>query len=304
MTAASIDIGSNTVLLLLAEIGNGKIRVIRDVQRVPRIAAGLSPGEKMSEPSEARLMTILNEYFSLIEQYRCERIFISATSAFRKASNGPEIKASIERLFGTEVKIVSGDEEAELSFLGTLDYGISGKHRLVIDIGGGSTEIIYGRNTEIDFRKSFDVGVVSLTDKFFNAGKPTNSDLISADNFIREIFSVLPPSGYAPTNTVALAGTPLALQCIKKGISSLDDESIEGSVLLYSEVSEFRGYLSGFSPEELLIKYPDILKGRADLILSGTCILLVIMEILRIDKIIVSAKGVRYGALIKNLILA
>ncbi len=246
-------------------------------------------------------MNVLSEYLSFIKDYRCDKIYISATSAFRKASNREEIRLKIETLFESEVQILSGNEEAELAFLGTMEYGISGNHRLVIDIGGGSTEIIYGRSNIIDFRKSFDLGVVSLSEMYFNSSTPTSQDLQLTEEFIKNAFGVLPEFEFAPENTIALAGTPAALECIKDGIS--DENSIEGNVLSYKEISDLRTYLSQFSPSELLNKYPDILKGRQDLILSGSSILIILLNLLHINNVIVSTKGIRYGSLIKNLIL-
>ena len=301
MTAASIDIGSNTVLMLLAEISNGAILPIQDLQRIPRISAGLLPGGKITDASQVRLMNILTEYSSLIKTRNCSRIIISATSAFRKAANSGDLKKKIEDLFDTEVKILSGNEEAELAFLGTIEYGTKQKHRLVIDIGGGSTEIIYGHNTEIDYRKSFDTGVVSLSEKYFALHKPENTELSSAEHYIRSVFGVLPEFKYAPGNVVALAGTPVALACLHAGISDYDESRVEASVLSYDDIAALKRYLAGFSPAELLNKHPNILRDRQDLILSGTSILFIIMELLKIDKVIVSTKGVRYGALIKYL---
>ncbi len=301
MTVASIDIGSNTVLMLLAEISNGEIIPIKDLQRIPRISAGLLPGGKITEASQVRLMNILTEYNSLIKTSNCSRIIISATSAFRKAANSGDLKKKIEDQFNTEVKILSGNEEAELAFLGTIEYGTKQKHRLVIDIGGGSTEVIYGHNTEIDYRRSFDTGVVSLSEKYFSGHKPENTELSAAEHYIRSVLGVLPEYGYTPGNVVALAGTPVALACLHVGISDYNENRVEASVLSYEDISALKRYLAGYSPTDLLNKHPIILRDRQDLILSGTCILLIIMELLNIDKVIVSTKGVRYGALIKYL---
>lgn len=301
MTAASIDIGSNTVLLLIAEIHEKLIKPVREIQRIPRISAGLHPGGKISGESADRLMEVLNEYLLLIKDYDCDSVFISATSAFRKAINRDQIKTIIEKLFKSEVKILSGNEEAELAFLGTIEYDTSGRHRLVIDIGGGSTEIIYGENTIISYRKSFDAGVVSISEKYFNSRRPSAADLLSAGNYIRNAFAVLPELNPAPVNTIALAGTPVSLACIKAGIALYDENIVEGSSLTRNEISAFKDFFSELSPEELLGKYPDILSGRQDLILSGAYILLILLELLNIDKVIVSTKGIRYGALVKNL---
>ena len=300
MITASIDIGSNTVLLLIAksEKSTGTIIPLRDEQRIPRISEGLTQGGIINEKAEDRLMAVLAEYFNLIKRYRCEKVLISATSAFRKAGNSISIKSKIENEFNTDVNILSGEEEAELAFTGTMSYGDMGSNRLVIDIGGGSTEIIFGEGNDIRFKKSFDTGVVALSEKYLEYNKPIEYKIDLMNKEIEERIGVLPKFINAPGQTIALAGTPVTLACIYKGLTKYESK-VEGFKLTRENINSLQKYLLKFSPSELLHKYPDIVKHREDLILSGACILLFIMELLNIAEVIVSTKGIRYGALYK-----
>src|SRR5574338_889683 len=155
MIIGSIDIGSNTVLMLIASADTGKdtVKPIIDVQRIPRISEGLLQTGEVNDRAIDRLMAVLKEYYTLSQQYECQKILVSGTSAFRIAANGRKIKTMIESELRTEMKILTGEEEAELAFLGTSYYGRPGENRLVIDIGGGSTEIIYGGSQGVLFTK-------------------------------------------------------------------------------------------------------------------------------------------------------
>jgi exopolyphosphatase/guanosine-5'-triphosphate,3'-diphosphate pyrophosphatase len=143
MTIASIDIGTNTVLLLIAEVNKKlQIKSILDEYRIPRIGKGLFPDGQISEDRIKELILVLNEYKELIKTYECQRIIVTATNAMRIATNRNQIVARIKDQFGWDANIVSGKEEASLSFLGAVS-GYSGySTKMVIDIGGGSTEFM------------------------------------------------------------------------------------------------------------------------------------------------------------------
>ncbi len=303
MITASIDIGSNTVLLLIAKTDGttGTIIPLRDEQRIPRISEGLIPSGIINEKAEDRLMSVLTEYFNMIKAYRCEKIIISATSAFRKAGNSISIRQKIENEFHTDVKILSGEEEAELAFAGTTGYGEQGSNRLVIDIGGGSTEIIFGEGNDIRFKKSIDTGVVALSEKYLAYDKPLKYKIDLMKREIKERVGVLPEFVKAPTMTIALAGTPVTLACIDKGLTRYQESKVEGLKLTREKIAYLQKFLSGFTPSELLNKFPEIVRSREDLILSGTTILLFIMELLNITEVIVSTQGIRYGAILNDI---
>jgi len=167
MNIASIDIGTNTVILLIAEIRDKKIIPLRNEYRIPRIGKGLLPGKEISTEREKELIRILTEYKSYIEQYNCEAVLTIATNAFRIASNAAEIINKVNGNPGIEIRVISGNDEAGYSFLGALSDFDDEKESLIIDIGGGSTELIYGRSGRIKYKNSFLTGAVSGTEKIF-----------------------------------------------------------------------------------------------------------------------------------------
>ncbi len=304
MIIASIDIGSNTILLLIARVDlkSGEIMPLRDEQRIPRIAKGLTPGGKISENSITQMLEILSDYFELINKFKCEKVLVSGTSAFRLASNSIEIILTIKTKFNVNLNILTGKEEAEYAFWGTKEYGIFNENRLVIDIGGGSTEIIYGSQNKIIYKKSFSIGVVSLSERYLDYKLPGKEKVAEIREMLNQKFALLPISKLAPVKTVAIAGTPVTLACIQKELQFYKEGDVEGSILTVAEIKNLCDYFTKYSPGELLNLYPNILQNREDLILSGSLILLYISELFSIDKVIVSTKGIRFGAIIKYIL--
>lgn len=302
MITASIDIGSNSVLLLVAEVNRGtkEITVIKDLLRLPGISRGLLPGKKISLEAVERLFSVLSEYFIIIRNYKCDSVLLSGTSALRIASNADDIKERIKNECNADLKILTGKEEAELAFKGTQSYEYRNELRLVIDIGGGSTELIYG-HSKILYNRSFNIGVVSLTEKYLMKNIPSNFKLLEMNEYLNKVFGMLRIPLRAPYNGIALAGTPVTLACIKNGLSSYNEYDVEGTVLNYQDIQNLYYKLSNLTPENILMLYHQVVKGREDLILNGCYILLYIMKLLMLDKVIVSTKGVRYGAIYKYL---
>ncbi|HEX2984768.1 MAG TPA: hypothetical protein VHO28_14590, partial [Ignavibacteriales bacterium] len=271
MNIASIDIGTNTVLALFAEINGGKsIKTIRNEYRMPRIGKGLKPGLPISEDKVAELMKILEEYSMMAKELNCEKILAAGTNAFRIASNASEIRTIIKNKFGIDVNIVQGKDEAYLSYLGAVYPEYAGSENLVIDIGGGSTEIIFGKDADISYSKSFQIGVVSLTEKFFFNRPPSFIEIKQAEDEINSVFNELRHLDKSPVKSIAVAGTPTSLSCIKQNIQNYSEDKVEGSLLYEEDLNESIKVFSTKHPDELLALYPEILKGREDVMLAGT----------------------------------
>lgn len=302
MIVASIDIGTNTVLLLIAKAGNKrKLQTILDEYRIPRVGKGLLPDKNISDDRIHALFNVLNEYYILIKDHKCDKVVVTATNALRTALNGKEIAHRITDEFGWNVNIVTGVEEANLSYLGAVS-GINNKSdKMVIDIGGGSTELTIGTAKEMKFRESFHTGVVSGSERFFKNDPPLKSEIDALRKHLSDIFSKLKTKAYAPIMTIALAGTPTTLACMKQNLEHFDEEKVEGSKLSYIDVKEMVDKLSVLSSYDILNEYKAIVSGRQDLILTGAVILLFIMDMLKIDNVFVSTKGLRYGAILSEV---
>ena len=234
MIIGSIDIGSNTVLLLVAEIINKKLIPILNEYMSPRLGKGLKENGKILDDRVNHLLDILREYKKICESHNCERIIISATNAMRIASNSKDIIDIVRAKLGLEIKVISGAEEAKLSYLGASSTFKEFPKKIVIDIGGGSTEIIYGEQSNIKFKNSFKVGVVSLTESFLNEFPHPQKNILSLQNHLDRIFESLTNTIPNSVPIIAVAGTPTTLSCIKlKKSEGGTDKLLKGEKMYY-----------------------------------------------------------------------
>jgi len=303
MTIASIDIGTNTVLLLIAKVDTNtkEFYPLLNIQRIPRIGKGLKHGHPIAEEKILKLFEVLDEYKKLIKENDCEKVLVTATNAFRIASNGNEIAEKISKKYNFSVKIVTGDEEARLSLLGVTDNISRDKQVLVIDIGGGSTELISEKNLKINFQKSFSIGVVSHTEKFLLHDPPEEIEIRKLSNEIDLIFKEILILNLKPDEGIAIAGTPTTLACIKNNLDYFDEEKIEGSKLNQFELEDMVNELSLLSSKKIKEKYKSIVENREDILFTGSLILLKLMKLLYLNEVIVSTKGIRYGTIVDYL---
>jgi len=297
MKLASIDIGSNTVLLLLAELDEN-LNIIKEENfyEMPRISQGLSESKRSITSDKIELLLkILRSYKEKVKIFGAEKVIVNATNAFRIADNSEEIKEIIKSELDWEINIISGEEEARLSFLGAASVINDSKDKLVIDIGGGSTELIFGNNEELKYKKSFQIGVVSLTEKFFFVDNSTY--LNPAINELNKIFDFdnnLPKE----IPTIAVAGTPTSLVCMINNIKEYSNDFVEGNKISKTELEEIINRMKNMTSTEIQNEFGEVVNGRNDVIFSGSIILNFIMDKLNLSEIIVSAKGLRYGAVI------
>ena len=299
MIISSIDIGTNTILLLIAEADPAakSIKSILNEFRIPRIGKGLLPNHPLNSKKVKELYAILDEYRKIISKNKSEHVILTATNAFRIASNADEIIREVKNRFGFDIKVVNGKEEARLSYLGAIGNYLDNKRTMVIDIGGGSTEIIFGQDGKIKFNESYQIGVVSGTENFLKRQPPLNEDISKFKDFIFNTLKKIDKKNLSPERTIAIAGTPTTLACMKIGIDHYDEFEIEGSTLSREELFNFINQLSKLSFDEIKLKYKSIVEGRADVLLAGTIILHSILDYFGINEVIVSTKGIRYGAI-------
>lgn len=302
MIIASIDIGTNTVLLLIAKAENesGKVTPILNEHRMPRLGRGLTPGNDISADRIEKLYEILAEYQRIIKNNNAEKVLVTATNAFRIASNAPEITEGIKKRFNWDVNIIEGKTEAEFAFLGASPASLQKKSSLVIDIGGGSTELIFGKNKEYSFMKSFPTGSVSATEKYLKNSPPLDEQINSLNNYLDNLFKEIKELS-VPDVSVAIAGTPTTLVCMSKGLKEYDESVVEGSRISPAELTELIEELKTLNSLQIKENYGNVMRGREDIILAGSIILLKLIELLVLPDVKVSSLGIRYGAIVNYL---
>lgn len=296
---ASFDIGTNTILMLIADCGKDlKLERIDEAYHVARLGENLDKTGIITEEAIQRASEILVNLKKSCDDYKVENILPVATSAMRDAKNGPEIKQRFDKILQADLKIISGEQEAALSFAGAVD---NSRTSVVIDIGGGSTEIIFGRNLAVEYAKSLQIGAVRLTEKFFTAQPPNEIELNDSYDYIINNLKTLPFTYFpAGTNFYGVAGTATTVATTALGYDDSEVNKVDGYIATIDKIREIFKLYSESTTEEIISKYR-VHPRRADLITSGTQILLAIMEYFGIESLKISSKGLRYGVIIDHL---
>lgn len=282
MRAAAIDIGTNTVLLLVAEVEGGRIRELRSEQRIPRLGRGVDGSGNLAPDRMMAVIEALVDYRDIIAEYGIMDVVVSATSAVRDAANRIEFLWLVEEATGYRVRILTGEEEADTTFRGALamlDAPPSGTW-CVIDIGGGSTELILAEGETRVRQRSFDVGSVRLSERSgwtSPEGVAALTDLFRSQGFDRRVDAA-----------VGVAGTAAVMKAVAPDLRSTTLEAM---------LAEWRE----LAPKELLARHPEVLTGREDVIAAGLAILVAAMRAMGAEELMVSAGGIRHGLLLKAI---
>jgi exopolyphosphatase/guanosine-5'-triphosphate,3'-diphosphate pyrophosphatase len=304
MIVASIDIGTNTILLLIAELNlySKQLIPIYEEQQMPRLGKGLKPNGEITNEKIDLLVKTIAGYQKIIESYNCEKVIISGTNALRIAKNSADIIQLVKEGFDYSINIISGDEEAEYAYLGATsgisDFGTA----LIIDVGGGSTELIYGSQNEIIYKNSFTIGSVSATESFLNQTPPSMEEIKNLRIELRKIFNEIDKK-FSPDLVVGIAGTATTLACMIKGLKEFDRKIVDNSLISRKELDELIMKIELLKPQEILSEYGTILNGREDIITGGGIILDELVSIIQTNSLLISSRGIRYGAIISEMFL-
>jgi exopolyphosphatase / guanosine-5'-triphosphate,3'-diphosphate pyrophosphatase len=298
---AAIDVGTNTVLLLIARKDSGGLLVpVLDVQRVPRLGAGVDAHKKLQPDAMQRVVAVLADYCSIADSHGVRKILACATSAVRDAVNRDEFVAQVQRFTGLRLEVLSGEEEALWSYQGAIS-GIPSIHAcLVLDIGGGSTEMIVGNGREIVSRVSLDIGAVRLTERCFVHDPPLQTEIEHASELISNALTGVIQRTDPDSQLIAVAGTPNALATLTLELPDYSREAVAGFVMKRSQIEELWRRLRQL-PSVDIRKLSNVMEGRADVIIAGTLILRKVMDHFGLSTMTVSERGLRYGLALRAL---
>ncbi|MCX7930705.1 MAG: hypothetical protein N2663_08320 [Chlorobi bacterium] len=291
MRVAMLDIGTNTLLMLVADITNAELRMVADEHRIARLGEGLDQTGIISDAALERASQIVSEYRMMAEMFCVQQRGAVGTSALRRASNASVVAEKLAEIWGAPIEIISGDLEAELIYNGTVPFG----HRAaVLDIGGGSTELVVGNGDRVEFRVSLEIGALRIAERFWNTYPIPAANLKLASQFVREqITESLPALDVG--QLFGVAGTPTTLACIAAGLDRFDPSAIEGYKIRKSVIEELCEELTRCSVDQLR-SIPAVHPQRANILPAGCLILAVFLDVLNHDVVIVSTRGLRFGA--------
>jgi exopolyphosphatase/guanosine-5'-triphosphate,3'-diphosphate pyrophosphatase len=291
---AAIDCGTNSVRLLITADGRTQIERL---MRITRLGQGVDATGRLDPEAIERTLDVLREYRAVIDRHGVERIRMTATSASRDAKNRDEFFDAAHEILGVMPEVISGTEEGRLSFLGAT-AGLDPERGpfLVCDIGGGSTEFVFG-TTEAEATISVDMGCVRITEAWLHHDPPTAEELSQAlsviDIHLDDVLREIPQLGQAQT-FVGLAGTVSNTASVELGLTEYDRDQIHHLVLSRAAVEDVFRTLATETVEERK-ENPGLESQRADVIVGGLCVLVAIFRRFGLSECLVSESDILDG---------
>jgi exopolyphosphatase / guanosine-5'-triphosphate,3'-diphosphate pyrophosphatase len=300
MKISAIDIGTNTALLLVAEVDNsGQITVLNHQQNFPRLGRSLNETGNIPANSIDNIISILNDFIYTSKRFQVDSIVIAATSAVRDANNRDEFIAQIKNKCGIAVNVLSGKDEAELTFRGAISgFDLQINDLIVLDIGGGSTEVIQSIGGAIN-GDSLQIGAVRLFEKYFK-NSPLSLEL--TDEVCKQINLAFDLISYLPSNLktlIGVAGTVTTLGCLDQNIAKFEVDNLKGYSLSFQSIEKWSRTLLYLHPDQIL-KLSDAAIGRSDILPAGVLILKEFMKRYGFKNILTSERGLRYGMVLNE----
>jgi exopolyphosphatase/guanosine-5'-triphosphate,3'-diphosphate pyrophosphatase len=278
---AAVDLGTNTTRLLVAEVTDGRLDELHRETRITRLGEGVDVRGRLLPVPIARVRNVLADYRRTLEELGAERTLAAATSAVRDAENGEAFLGEIEWSYGFATRLLSGDEEALLTRRGV---GGRAPGTLILDIGGGSTELIVD-----DFHVSLDIGSVRFTERFLHNDPPTAEELATAADAVR---SALPDR--RATSAIGVAGTLTTLAALDLGLDRYDRDRVHAHVLTRAAARAQLERLAALPVAERR-ELPAMEPERAPVIVAGALILAETLDRFELDAIEVSERDLLDG---------
>lgn len=302
-TRAVIDIGTNSVKLLVAEVSQGRVDPLFEGSEQTRLGAGFYETHRLQGGPIQKTAEAVRDFVEYSQRFGPDTLHVIATSAARDAVNASELIEAVRRESAQNVCVISGEQEAAWAFAGVSSSEQFSGSLLVMDIGGGSTEFVFGANGERQAGRSFQIGSVRLLEKFRPSDPPQDFEREYCLTWLRNIFTAdVQPFlkehlGTTRPTLVSTGGTTTILARLKWKLGRYDREKIESTILTAAELAEVTRTLWSM-PLEQRKTVPGMPASRADVIITGAAIFEAAMEALAFSEARVSTRGLRYGALL------
>lgn len=292
---AVVDVGSNSTRLLVADVDGG-VAVVERQSRVTRLGRGVDLSGQLSDEAMEAACDAIADYVEICRAAGVEQIAAIATSAVRDASNGAAFVAELRERFALSARVLDGEAEARLTYRGATAEHPPKAPTLVIDIGGGSTEMVVGTGLEIAFHASLQAGVVRHSERHVSADPPTAVELEELAGDVRGLIAdaLADQAGTDASAGIAVAGTPTSLAAVDLGLEPYDPARVHGHVLSLERIQRL---LSQFAsvPLDERAAIPGLHPDRAPTIIAGCVILVEAMRAFELDRIEASEHDILYG---------
>jgi exopolyphosphatase/guanosine-5'-triphosphate,3'-diphosphate pyrophosphatase len=294
---AVVDMGTNSTRLLVADVDDGRVEEIERRSTVTRLGRGVDTTQQLATEAIDDVAKAVGEYIEIYESLKPDAVSVLATSAVRDAENSGAFIAELRERFALNARILTGDEEARLTYLGAVAGRAAADGTMVVDIGGGSTEIVVGSGHDVTFHTSLQVGTVRHSERHIRGDPPAAPELEALAEDVRKlIFAELAAAEFFNIGIgIAVAGTPTSLAAIEQELDPYDPAKVHGYVLTLDGIQHMYSMLSGKSLEERL-KVTGLHPGRAPTIVAGVVILIQVMRAFGLQRIEVSEHDILHGA--------
>jgi exopolyphosphatase / guanosine-5'-triphosphate,3'-diphosphate pyrophosphatase len=287
---AAVDLGTNSTRLLVADVDDGRFDEVARRLTITRLGEGVDARRRLLPVPIARVRNCLADYRQELESFGAERTLAIATSAVRDAENGEAFLGEIEWSYGFTTRLLAGEEEAAMMVRGVTAGRSQLDDVLVVDIGGGSTELVHAVAGEVAAATSIDVGCVRLTERFLGSDPPSRPELAAAGAYVRSLLPQL-----VPASAIGVAGTVTTLAALDLGDAEYDPARTHGHRLSLASVEEQLERLAAMTLDERLA-VPEVEPGRAPVIVAGVVVLREVMTSYGLAEIEVSERDILHGA--------
>jgi len=299
MRVAAIDCGTNSIRLLIADVSGGRLTDVARRLELVRLGEGVDRTGRLAPEAIERTRLALLGYAAEIAELGIGRVRMVATSASRDASNAGDFRGMVRSVLGVEPEVISGDEEARLSFTGAVNGLTATGPYLMVDIGGGSTEFVTGTSS-VDAAISMDIGCVRMTERHLRSDPPAAGEIAAAEKDIAAAVdtALAAVAGHQARTFVGLAGSVTTVAALALGLPAYDASRIHHARIALADVRRVTGDLLAATVAERR-KLPVMHPGRADVIAAGALILRIIMERSGMESVVASEHdildGIAYG---------
>jgi exopolyphosphatase/guanosine-5'-triphosphate,3'-diphosphate pyrophosphatase len=304
---AAIDCGTNSIRLLVADVGDGREDELVREMRIVRLGQGVDATGRLADEAIERTLDATRDYAETIRSLGAERVRFCATSAARDAENAAEFSSAVEAIVGVRPEILSGKEEAQASFIGAT-RGLGAGESLVIDIGGGSTELVVGHDDPplressvaaggtpiVEWSTSLDVGAVRMTERFLHADPPLAGEIAACSEFLRNALAQVAENLPPLQSVIGVAGTITTIAAHVLDLPEYDRTTIHGARLPADDVRASCASLAGMTVDERRA-LPFMHPGRADVIGGGGLVLESVLNALGASELVVSEHDILDG---------
>ena len=300
---AVIDVGTNSTRLLVADVEGGRVSPVDRRSTVTRLGRGVDLSGHLASEAIEDVCGAIDNYVGMLEELGAETVNVIATSAVRDADNGSAFIAELRERFALSARVLDGEEEARATYLGATSERPPTEPTLVIDIGGGSTELIVGTGSEISFHDSLQAGVVRHSERHVASNPPTAGELEALAADARGLIEGSVGGGVEAHQSIAVAGTPTSLAAVEMELEPYDPARVHGHVLTLPSIQRMLSRLASLPLAER-VQIPGLHPDRAPTIVAGVVILVETMRAFGLEEITVSEHDILYGTALATVALS